>query len=137
MCVDDWFEDGAIFAGIKNPYKRIDTKPVSRHIVVKVDGEEVAATDVAVLLNETGLKPAYYIPATSIKNWGEVEKSTLRTQCPYKGEAWYLSLAVNGKKHENIVWYYQYPTHESAGVDGFISFYNKDAVEIFVDGVKY
>jgi len=86
--VDDWFENGAIFAGIKNPYKRIDTAAVSHHIVVKVDGEQVAETNVAVLLNETGLKEAYYIPATSIQNWGAVEKSDLRTACPYKGEAW-------------------------------------------------
>lgn len=86
--VDDWFENGAIFAGIKNPYKRIDTAIVSHHVVVKVDGEEVAETDVAVLLNETGLKETYYLPATSVKNWGSVEKSNHKTACPYKGEAW-------------------------------------------------
>lgn len=85
---DDWFENGAIFAGIKNPYKRIDTTPVARHIVVKIDGEEVAESTVPVLLSETGLKEAYYIPATSIKNWGNVEKSDWKTACPYKGEAW-------------------------------------------------
>ena len=44
----------------------------------------------AVLLSETGLKEAYYLPATSIKDWGAVEKSDLRTACPYKGEAWYV-----------------------------------------------
>jgi uncharacterized protein (DUF427 family) len=48
----------------------------------------------------------------------------------------YLSLTVKGKKYENVIWYYQYPTHESAGVDGFISFYNKDNVDILVDGIK-
>lgn len=88
MNVDDWFENGALFNGIKNPYKRIDTAAVSRHIVVKIDGEEVAETNVAVLLNETGLNETYYIPATSIRDWGTVEKSDLRTACPYKGEAW-------------------------------------------------
>ncbi len=51
-------------------------------------GEKVAESNVAVLLNETGLKETYYIPATSIADWGAVEKSDLRTACPYKGEAW-------------------------------------------------
>jgi len=134
--IDDWFENGAIFASIKNPYKRIDTAVVSHHIIVKVDGQEVAESNVAVLLNETGLKETYYLPATSIKNWGIVEKSSLRTACPYKGEAWYLSIVLEGKKYENLVWYYQYPTHESAALEGLISFYNKDEVEILVDGVK-
>lgn len=86
--LDDWFQDGQLFYGIKNPFKRIDTVAVAPHIVVKVDGEVVAETKVAVLLNETGLKETYYIPATSIKNWGSVDKSDLRTACPYKGEAW-------------------------------------------------
>lgn len=90
IIVDAWFENGALFAGIKNPYKRIDTAAVSHHIVVKVDGETVAETKVAVLLNETGLRETYYLPATSILNWGAVEKSDLRTACPYKGEAWYV-----------------------------------------------
>ena len=45
-------------------------------------------------------------------------------------------MTVNGKKHENAVWYYPYPTHESAGVEGFIAFYNKDNVEILVGGIK-
>jgi uncharacterized protein (DUF427 family) len=45
-------------------------------------------------------------------------------------------LTVKGKKHENLIWYYQHPTHESAAVQGLISFYNKDGVDILVDGVK-
>ena len=45
-------------------------------------------------------------------------------------------MQVDGKKIDNAFWYYMYPTHESAGVMGFISFYNKDNVEILVDGTK-
>ena len=48
----------------------------------------------------------------------------------------YLSLTVKGKKYDNLVWYYQYPTHESAAVAGLLSFYNKAGVDILVDGVK-
>lgn len=47
----------------------------------------------------------------------------------------YLNLAVKEEKHENLIWYYPYPTHESAAVAGLISFYQKDFVEISVDGV--
>jgi uncharacterized protein (DUF427 family) len=86
--LDGIFEDGKIFAGIKNPFKRIDTAAVAHHIVIKVDGETVAETNVAVVLYETNLSETFYLPATSIKDWGTVEKSDLRTACPYKGEAW-------------------------------------------------
>lgn len=92
IVIDDWFENGALFASIKNPYKRIDTAAVSSHIAVKIDGQPVAETNVAVLLNETGLPETYYLPATSITDWSSIEKSTLKTACPYKGEAWSASL---------------------------------------------
>jgi uncharacterized protein (DUF427 family) len=35
-----------------------------------------------------------------------------------------------------MIWYYPYPTHESSGVEGFISFYNRENVDIEIDGVK-
>lgn len=92
MGTDAWFENGALANAIKNPYKRIDTHAVTHDIVIKVDGEIVAQSKVAVLLNETKAKEAYYLPATSILDWGSVEKSDLKTTCPYKGEAWYSSL---------------------------------------------
>jgi uncharacterized protein (DUF427 family) len=60
--------------------------------LIKVDGEIVAQSKVAVILNETRAKGVYYLPATSILDWGGVEKSDLKTACPYKGEAWYGSL---------------------------------------------
>ncbi|KFY49202.1 hypothetical protein V496_10179 [Pseudogymnoascus sp. VKM F-4515 (FW-2607)] len=134
--LDAWFENGAIANAIKNPYKRIDTHTVNHKIVIKVDGEVVAQSKVAVVLNETRAKEVYYLPATSILDWGKVEKSDLKTICPYKGEAWYLSLTVRGEKYENLIWYYPYPTHESSAVEGLISFYNKDGVDILVDGLK-
>ena len=94
MSTDDWFENGAFFAGIRNPYKRIDTTPVAGDFVVKIDSEVVAESKVAVQLSETNLKDCYYVPATSVKNWGAISKSDHRTQCPYKGEAWYVLMVV-------------------------------------------
>ncbi|OBT40684.1 hypothetical protein VE00_08687 [Pseudogymnoascus sp. WSF 3629] len=134
--LDAWFENGALAKAIKNPYKRIDTHAVTHDIVIKVDGEIVAQSKVAVILNETRAKGVYYLPATSILDWGSVEKSDLKTACPYKGEAWYFSLTVKGKKYENLIWYYPYPTHESSAVEGLFSFYNKEGVDILIDGVK-
>ena len=57
-------------------------------VVVKVDGAVVAESNIVVVLHETNLKEAYYLPAISIKDWNAVEKSDWKTACPYKGEAW-------------------------------------------------
>ena len=56
--------------------------------------------------------------------------------CGLIQEIRYLNLTINGKKYANAIWYYLYPTHESAGIEGFISFYNREGTDILVDGVK-
>jgi hypothetical protein len=47
----------------------------------------------------------------------------------------YYNVTVNGKEIKDAVWYYRYPTAESAVVAGRLCFYN-EKVDVFVDGVK-
>ncbi|KAK4690394.1 hypothetical protein P7C71_g6384, partial [Lecanoromycetidae sp. Uapishka_2] len=37
--------------------------------------------------------------------------------------------------HKDLVWWYKYPTAESAPIDGHLCFYN-EKVEVYIDGVK-
>ena len=61
---------------------------------------------------------------------------TVQTRLTDSSSYRYLSINMKGKKYENLIWYYQYPTHESAALEGLVSFYNKDGVDILVDGLK-
>jgi uncharacterized protein (DUF427 family) len=47
----------------------------------------------------------------------------------------YYNVKVNGKEIEDAIWYYRYPTAESALIAGRLCFYN-EKVGVFVDGVK-
>jgi hypothetical protein len=47
----------------------------------------------------------------------------------------YYNVTVNGKEIKDAVWYYRYPTAESAVVAGRLCFYN-EKVDVFVDGVE-
>ena len=40
---------------------------------------------------------------------------------------------IDGQLHDNIVWWYQHPVHESAHIAGYVSFYN-EKLDIHVDG---
>jgi uncharacterized protein (DUF427 family) len=59
--------------------------------------------------------------------------SELVTSCPYKGDAGYYNVAIDGTIHPNIVWWYPYPVEESSRIAGYVSFYN-EKVDIYVDG---
>jgi uncharacterized protein (DUF427 family) len=47
----------------------------------------------------------------------------------------YYNVKVGGIEIKDAVWFYRYPTHESAAIAGRLCFYN-EKVDVFVDGVK-
>ncbi|MCJ1393307.1 hypothetical protein MMC18_006179 [Xylographa bjoerkii] len=133
--MDAWFEeDQRIYVHPVDPYKRVDIRRSSRHIKVVVDDVTVAETSNATFLFETMLRTRYYLPATCIDPKLLSDSKTV-TSCPYKGDASYYNLTVNGKEHKDMIWYYKFPIPESAAVAGMLCFYN-EKVDIWVDGVK-
>ncbi|KAF2710249.1 DUF427-domain-containing protein [Pleomassaria siparia CBS 279.74] len=133
--LDQWFEeDVPIHLHPKDPYKRIDILNSTRPVKVSLDGVTLAETSNPLFLLETTLRTRYYLPPTSVK-WEYLTKSKTETYCPYKGKANYYNVNVNGKEYADLVWYYVYPTAESAPIVGHLCFYN-EKVDIWVDGVK-
>jgi uncharacterized protein (DUF427 family) len=102
---------------------------------IEVDGTPVARSTNNVFLHETGLRTRYYIEPTSILDWGVLEESETETYCPYKGKARYYHLRLGDKDVRDAVWYYEYPTAESAAVQGRLCFWD-EKVGVFVDGVR-
>ncbi|PVH83696.1 DUF427-domain-containing protein [Cadophora sp. DSE1049] len=134
--LDAWFVEDEKLLGPhpKDPYKRIETIPSSREIRIEVDGVVVAKSLQNVFLFETMLRPRFYLDPTMV-NWEVLRESETISYCPYKGMANYYHLNVNGKEIEDAVWYYKYPTAESALVAGRLCFYN-EKVDVFIDDVK-
>ena len=133
--MDQWFEEETpIYVHPKDPFKRVDILQSTRDIKVFVDGQVVAKTQSSMHLYETGLPVRFYIPLTAI-DASVLRPSTTKTKCPYKGEAEYYSVEVNGKLHEDLFWYYRNPTLESSKVQGLCCPYS-ERVDIELDGVK-
>ena len=131
--MDAWFEeDEQVYVHPRDPYTRVDILQSSRHVRVEIDGETVADTHQPRLLFETGLPVRYYIPKTDVR-MDLLEATDTETACPYKGTANYYSVIVDGRRQEDIVWWYRHPVHESAHIAGYVAFYN-ERVDIYVDG---
>ncbi|MPZ51045.1 MAG: DUF427 domain-containing protein, partial [Dehalococcoidia bacterium] len=83
--LDAWFEeDEEVFVHARDPYKRVDCLPSSRHVKIVLGGEVVAETTRSVLLFETGLITRYYIPKLDVRQ-DMLRPSDKVTRCPYKG----------------------------------------------------
>jgi uncharacterized protein (DUF427 family) len=132
-CLDQWFEeDVPIYVHPKDPFKRVDTLSSSREVEIKILGKTIAKTSFAVHLLETGLPTRYYVPLSSVDQ-AVLRKSDLVTKCPYKGDAEYYDVVIDGQEMKNLVWYYRLPTHESAAIARLVCFYN-EKVDIILDG---
>jgi uncharacterized protein (DUF427 family) len=111
---------------------KITIAPADAHIEIRLDGQTIAESDRAVRLNETGIPARYYIPREDVRT-DLLEPTAHKTTCPYKGEASYWSVKLGDKVYDNIVWGYQTPIPEAAGITGLLSFYS-DHVDVTVSG---
>jgi uncharacterized protein (DUF427 family) len=131
--VERWFEeDEEVFIHPRDPYRRVDALPSSRHVVVRVDGTVVADSHKPTILYETGLPPRYYLPPDDVRV-DLLTPTGTSTGCPYKGFARYWTLTVDGTEYPDLVWGYDDPLPESAPVKGLMCFYN-EKVELEIDG---
>lgn len=134
--VSAWFEeDEEIFTHPRDPATRIDVLQSSRHVKVVVNGTTIAESNAPKILFETGLPPRIYLPKTHARMDLFAPTDTV-SYCPYKGQAEYWSLDLDGERVEDVVWSYRYPLPESLRVAGLVSFY-PDKTEIYVDGERW
>jgi len=71
----------------------------------------------------------HYFPGHSV-NAELLSKSDTHTRCPWKGEASYYNITVNGETNEDAAWYYPDPKEAAKQIKGRIAFWH--GVEIVV-----
>jgi uncharacterized protein (DUF427 family) len=129
---DAWYEEDELnVAHPRDPFKRIDVLPSSRHVRLELDGEVVADSSRPMLLFETLLPPRYYLRPDDVQ--AVLTPSDTRTFCAYKGQASYWSASIGGRTVPDLAWTYHEPLHDAARVRGLVAFFN-EAVDMIVDG---
>lgn len=113
---------------------RITTRPAGRRVRVTFNGELIADSRDAVLLEEANYPPVYYLPRKDVK-MERLIRTSHTTHCPHKGDATYYSIC-NGQTARNAVWSYEQPKDEVAVIRELLAFYpDKVAFEIGAQGV--
>lgn len=86
------------------------------------NGQVIAESDETIVIEGN-----HYFPASRV-NKEFLRDSDMHTTCPWKGEASYYSLEVDGQQNQDAVWYYPTPKPtaiEVVGQDfsGYIAFW--------------
>jgi uncharacterized protein (DUF427 family) len=96
------------------------------------NSEVVAESDHPILVEGN-----QYFPAADVKT-ALFEKSASSTYCPWKGNASYYSLIVDGKRNDDAAWYYPEPFDAAKDIKDYVAFWkgvevsgaNQDTPEI-------
>lgn len=64
----------------------------------------------------------HYFPPDSTKR-DYFRESATHTICPWKGEASYYTIVVNGKENKDAAWYYPNPKEAAQQIRGYVAFW--------------
>ena len=113
---------------LPGPDHPITVTPSKSRVRVRFAGKIVADTKRALVLTEASYRPVFYIPRDDA-DMSAFKRSNHQTHCPYKGDASYFSLEVDGQHSDNAVWSYETPYPAMQEIAGRLAFY-RDRVEI-------
>lgn len=132
--IDRWEEEGeTVRIHPRDPYTRIDVLKGDRKVEVWMKGVRVAESARPMMLFETGLPVRYYIPPDDV-DLTLLSPSDQVTGCPYKGNASYWDLNLDGQTYRNMVWSYKEPLDEALRIKGHMCFYTERVDKFIIDG---
>lgn len=85
--------------------------------IARWNGAVVAQSDDTVVVEGN-----HYFPADAVDP-ALLEDSATRSHCPWKGEASYKTLIVDGERNKDAVWYYPDPKSAAAEIKGRYAFW--------------
>ena len=106
---------------VRHPHHRVNVLASDKTWSVTLDGRPLATTDKAWIVDESGYESVVYFPPQDVQT-DALKISDSRSTCPFKGEAEYFAIDVDGKQRD-IAWSYPRVYHEVEAIAGYIAFY--------------
>jgi uncharacterized protein (DUF427 family) len=107
---------------IPGPDHPIAIEPNAKRVRVTFNGRAVADTRHALTLRESTYPAVLYIPRADI-DMALFQRTAHASHCPYKGDASYFTLTVDGRASENAAWSYEAPYPAMAQIKEHLAFY--------------
>jgi uncharacterized protein (DUF427 family) len=120
---------------IPGPDHPITIKLNPRRVQALYGGHVIADSERALSLKEASYKPVQYFPREDVA-MDFLQRTSLSTNCPYKGDAAYFTVARDGEISENAVWTYEHPYPAMEQIRGYLAFYpNKVEIREIDEGM--
>lgn len=110
-------------------HQRIRMHANPRRVRALYQNHVIADSDDVITLEEEGLPAVQYFPRDDV-SMEYMSKTDRHTTCPYKGEASYYTILMEGVFADNAVWSYEDPIEGMEALRGRVAFY-PDRVEVY------
>ncbi|RJS94098.1 DUF427 domain-containing protein [Salinisphaera sp. Q1T1-3] len=100
---------------------RITTEPLAARVRVHWDDTLIADSTSAIRLAERGYPDRLYVPMDDVATDALCVSDTV-TKCPYKGQATYYHVHVDGDRLDDAAWSYAKPIVDVESIAGHVAF---------------
>jgi uncharacterized protein (DUF427 family) len=111
------------------PDHPITLEPAKNRWRAKFAGHVIADSNDALILREADYPPRVYFPRADV-SMEFMSRTDRSTHCPYKGDAAYYTVLMDGQFAENAVWTYETPYPAMEAIAGLLAFY-PDKIEVY------
>ena len=111
------------------PDHPIHIRPAEKRWRAKFADHVIADSADALVLKESTYPEVIYFPREDV-SMEYLTRTTHHTHCPFKGDAAYYTLLMDGHFAENAVWTYEQPYPAMSVIEGRLAFY-PDKVELY------
>jgi len=91
-------------------------------MIALYNGHAIATSSDVLMLQESTYPPVAYFPRADVE-MAYMGRTAKTTHCPYKGDASYYTLSMDGKIAENAVWSYETPYPAMDAIKDRLAFY--------------
>lgn len=91
--------------------------------IAKVGDKVIAESD-----NTVVVEGNHYFPIEDVKK-EFLTGSETHTTCPWKGEASYYNVEIDGSKYDDAAWYYPEPKEAASAIKDHVAFWREVTVE--------
>jgi uncharacterized protein (DUF427 family) len=112
------------------PDHPITLSPAAQRWRVRFAGHVIVDSADALILKEADYPAVVYFPREDAA-MAYMTRTDHRTHCPYKGDASYYTVEMDGQIVENGVWTYETPLPDMTEIAGRLAFYGTKGFEIY------
>lgn len=114
---------------VPGPDHPITIAACPKRMQVRYGEHVIADSQMALTLKEANYPPVIYFPRGDVQ-MAYFSRTDKVTYCPYKGDAHYYTILMDGRFADNAVWTYEEPYPAMEAIRGRLAFY-PDQVDIY------